>query len=477
MNNKAMTRELERELAELRRQVSELKASASGRQTQPDTSESALHLASETFASVLFDSITDPITVQDPQYNIVRFNRAVENIYGKQALGQRCYKAYQARDSVCPDCPMAKVLATGKPAFSARQAPPGAAEVEIWSFPVNDQQGNIIAVLEHGKDITNQRRIELAIVEAEERYRTVFNSAADAVLVHDPEGCFLDVNEIACERLGYSRDELLTMRPQDIDTPEFAALVPQRIKEIQRDGHAIFQTAHRHRDGTVIPIEGSSRPITYKGKPAIITLARDISGRKQIEDELLRLRKAVETSGEAIFMTDRDGIVTFVNPEFTRMYGWSASEVVGKVTPRVLKSGLLPAEAYKRFWQVLLDKHVMKGELVNRTRDGRLVDVGGSSNPILDDHGNIVGFLAIQRDITARKRAEKELLAGKVRLERLHRLSQALSRSLELGKMLNLALEEVAHTFNRSRTTTGIVLLDDWGQQLTVVAEIGRAHV
>ncbi|MDG6908320.1 MAG: PAS domain S-box protein, partial [Nitrososphaerota archaeon] len=66
----------------------------------------------------------------------------------------------------------------------------------------------------------------------------------------------------------------------------------------------------------------------------------------------------METSGEAIFLADVDGIIIFINPEFTRLYGFTSEEVIGKATPRILKSGKLPPEAYEEFWKTLLNKQV-----------------------------------------------------------------------------------------------------------------------
>ena len=115
----------------------------------------------------------------------------------------------------------------------------------------------------------------------------------------------------------------------------------------------------------------------------------DTSKYPQDQSDLVRLRKAVEASGEVIFLTDEQGIITYVNREFTRFYGHSAEEVIGKTTPRVLKSGLMTTQEYARFWDTLLRKQVVKGEFVNRCKDGTLVTVEGSANPILDEEGNI----------------------------------------------------------------------------------------
>lgn len=155
--------------------------------------------------------------------------------------------------------------------------------------------------------------------------------------------------------------------------------------------HAIGKL--QRRDGETIKIFGTFQ---------------DITERKRAEKELVRLRKAVETSGEAIFLADVDGIITFINPEFTRLYGFTSEEVIGNATPRILKSGKLPPEAYEEFWKTVLNKQVVSGEIINKAKDGRLITVEGSVSPILDEQGNLVGFLAIQRDITELKRVEEE---------------------------------------------------------------------
>jgi len=145
----------------------------------------------------------------------------------------------------------------------------------------------------------------------------------------------------------------------------------------------------------------------------------EITGRTRVEVALIKLRKAVDTSGEVIFMTDREGVFTFVNPEFTRLYGYTAEEMVGNATPRVLKSGKTSPEEYATFWKSILDKRVTKGEWVNKTKDGRLVTMEESANPILGENGDVTGFLSIQRNITERKQAEKVLQASEERFRLL----------------------------------------------------------
>jgi two-component system cell cycle sensor histidine kinase/response regulator CckA len=136
------------------------------------------------------------------------------------------------------------------------------------------------------------------------------------------------------------------------------------------------------------------------------------------QDELVRLRLAVEASGEVIFMTDASGMITYVNPAFVRVYGYEASEVVGRTTPRLLKSGSTSAEDYGAFWRELAQHQVVRREFVNRTKDGKDVQIESCANPIFTD-GQLVGFLAVQRDITARKAIEAALRESEARYRTL----------------------------------------------------------
>ncbi|NJD51947.1 MAG: PAS domain S-box protein [Candidatus Methanoperedens sp.] len=158
---------------------------------------------------------------------------------------------------------------------------------------------------------------------------------------------------------------------------------------------------YTHTIGEVIR-DMNGRPISMFG------VVQDISERKEAEKELLKFKLGIERSNEAIFMTNIDGQITYVNPAFEKTYGYSREESLGK-KPNILKSGLIPPEAYKLFWETLLSKKVMSGELINKTKNGRFINVDGSANPILNNEGNIVGFLAIQRDITERKFADEQI--------------------------------------------------------------------
>ncbi len=107
-------------------------------------------------------------------------------------------------------------------------------------------------------------------------------------------------------------------------------------------------------------------------------------------------------------MTELDGTITYVNPAFEKVYGFTRDETIGK-TPRILKSGILAQEHYEEFWNTLLSGKSIRDEFVNKTKDGRLITVGTSVNPVFSTQGAMIGFIAVQEDITESKRIEAAL--------------------------------------------------------------------
>jgi PAS domain S-box-containing protein len=158
--------------------------------------------------------------------------------------------------------------------------------------------GLTIANKQLQQEITEHKQTEQALRESENKFRTLFNSTNDAIFMHDLDGRFLEVNKIACERLGYSWNELLQMTTIDINASEYAARISELIKEIREKEHVIFETVHVRKDGSTIPIELSSRIIDYHGKKAILGIARDITDRKQAEENLKKYIEELKQSNE-----------------------------------------------------------------------------------------------------------------------------------------------------------------------------------
>ena len=137
-------------------------------------------------------------------------------------------------------------------------------------------------------------------------------------------------------------------------------------------------------------------------------IALMISHRKQTEAEVYKLSRAVEHSPVSIVITNKAGNIEYVNPKFTEVTGYSLPEVIGK-NPRILKSGEMPAENYKRMWETIAAGGEWRGEFHNRKKNGELYWESASISAICDAAGNITHFLAVKEDITERRLAERQL--------------------------------------------------------------------
>jgi PAS domain S-box-containing protein len=115
---------------------------------------------SEHELSSIYDSITDFMTLISTDYRIARVNRIVEKLYGKDLVGKMCYEVYQGRKEICPDCPTRKAIETKKSAFSFQPATEVSPPVDIYAFPILNVEGDVIAVVEHGKDVTKRKQAE-----------------------------------------------------------------------------------------------------------------------------------------------------------------------------------------------------------------------------------------------------------------------------------------------------------------------------
>ncbi|MDH3381236.1 MAG: PAS domain S-box protein, partial [Flavobacteriaceae bacterium] len=120
----------------------------------------------------------------------------------------------------------------------------------------------------------------------------------------------------------------------------------------------------------------------------------------EFNKQLHKLNLAIDSVNDVVFMTDTDGVFTYINEYFTKLYGYQPEEIVGKATPRILKSGKSKKKDYQFLWSTLLSNNQFNIELKNKHKDGHLIDIETSLTSITDDNNEIIGFVAIQRDIT-----------------------------------------------------------------------------
>jgi len=154
--------------------------------------------------------------------------------------------------------------------------------------PARDRHNQITGLRWLLRDLSESTRAAQALRETEYHYRMLFDNAGDAIFIHNLTGRYLEVNQVACDSLGYTREELLRMTPADVNAPEFVGQIPERIAQLRHEDHIFFETVYIRRDGAAVPVELNSRIIEYAGGQAVLSIARDITDRKRAEGVLMR---------------------------------------------------------------------------------------------------------------------------------------------------------------------------------------------
>ncbi len=300
--------------------------------------------------------------------------------------------------------------------------------IEIQSL--NDSLSRVFASLKLAVLRTGMSKEDMGIgealtakKEAEERYAALFNSINDIVTVNkiSPEGPgkFVDVNDYACTALGYSRKELLNMGPHDLDDsvkPDDARTA-DNVKQMLSGKTLEYTSINRTKGGRKLTLQLRMRLISFKGEKYIISTGRDISSEVESKERIRLFELGFDSSPDSQLMvqyTDGTPKIVKVNASFTKYYGYAPKEVLGK-NPRVLKSGVQKPEYYKRMWTALLDPKVgyWRDEIINKRKDGSMIEVLLVANTIFGKDGKPNAFLASHLDMSGQKKAEKELSTSK----------------------------------------------------------------
>ena len=244
---------------------------------------------------------------------------------------------------------------------------------------------------------------------SESNFRLLVENSRDFILfIRREDGRILEANTAATAAYGYSRDELLKLRVQDLREPDTIGLVPDQMAKADAEG-ILFETIHQRKDGTTFPVEVSSKGANINGMRALISVGRDITERKRSEAELRRLATAIEQAAEMVVITDERAEIVYANPAFEKITGYSRMEVLGK-NPQILKSGEHDHGFYQKMWAALSAGKTWHGRFVNKKKDGSLYTEEATISPVLDPTGNIINYVAVKRDITKEQELEQQYL-------------------------------------------------------------------
>jgi PAS domain S-box-containing protein len=259
------------------------------------------------------------------------------------------------------------------------------------------------------------RTRELALSEA--HYRALVETSLAGIVQIDTEGCFSYVNQAFAHLLELSPEELIGKPVTTYEgfVPEIHQLVFDRFhdrmqhKRPAREVHDIeLVTA----SGRHIPaIVASSLIVDETGEPQGVTgLIFDISERKELEAALRaerdRLDALLTNIGDAVMVTDRNGVIEYVNQSWERLNGYTAEEALGK-TPRLIRSGHHSEDFYAEMWQTITSGRTWRGEVLNARKDGTQYDAALTITPVLNETGKTINFVGVQHDISALKELDR----------------------------------------------------------------------
>ncbi len=273
------------------------------------------------------------------------------------------------------------------------------------------------------RDITERKKIQNEI----KFQADLLNNVGQSVIAIDLQGNVIYWNNAAEKIYGWSVVEALGQNiigliPANQTQEQAIEVMKNLIERKTWSGEFLV----KRKDGSNITAFVTDAPIfDPDGKLiGVIGISTDISERKHADEKLLKLSRAVEQTVDSILITDRDGVIEYVNHAFEVLTGYSSGEALGK-TPRILKSGTKDREYYEVLWNTILSGKVFRAEVVNKKKNGVLYDEAKTISPIFDKNNRITHFVATGVDITERKQAEKELIAAKNNAEESDRLKSA----------------------------------------------------
>jgi PAS domain S-box-containing protein len=387
---------------------------------------------SEREKSAILDAMSELVFLVDADLKVIWSNSAIHRQFGifpGQLEGHHCYRALHNRDKACRICPVVKAFETGKP-YAIEDFSSLGKRWTMRAYPLKNDAGHVLGTVEIVTDITERKRAEEAVREAEKKYRSIFENAIEGIYQTTPEGRYLSVNPAFARMFGFDSPKQMIATINDIGRQFY--VYPEdreRLKALLAEKGEVegFEAQVYRRDGRVFWIMINARAVR-DDMGAIVYLegtASDISERKRAEEALeeskRRLSEIIDFAPDATFAIDREGRVIAWNRAIEEMTGVRASEMLGKGNYEYS----LPFYGVRR--PILIDLVFVSDEEIKSKyhfvrKDGEIIlaeaDVPvrgtnkalwGKACPLYDKKGNIVGAIESIRDITDRRGMEESL--------------------------------------------------------------------
>jgi diguanylate cyclase (GGDEF)-like protein/PAS domain S-box-containing protein len=272
------------------------------------------------------------------------------------------------------------------------------------------EQGEPLRSVGTTQDVTERVLAERALRRSEERLRIIYDASPVIISVSRlVDGQFLEVNPAFLRIGGWTRKEVIGRTSFDlgvwVDPRDREKIVEGvRAHRAVRD----LEVSFRIKSGEIRLLLCSVEQIQLELGACLLLVAQDITERKKAETQMQKLSRALEQTADAVFITDRDGVIEYVNPAFEQVSGYTSAETVGR-QPNLLKSGRQGPVFYENLWKTILAGEAFNDVLINRRKDGSLYYEEKTITPIKDADGRITHFVATGKDITERMQTQERL--------------------------------------------------------------------
>ncbi len=439
------------------------------------------------FLDNIFKTASDGIIVTDPQGFIIMLNDAVESItgYSREDLIGTHAKALRAggdehdeknrqfferlfRDGNASGLDVPWVRKDGN-----------VITVERSVALLKDKQGNITGSVATIRDITERSRAQKELQEAKEHLDNLIENSLDCIMVSDKTGYITKVNKYFLNLFGFSREEVIGMHVMEC-TPmmdegtyecttgevlklgrEYTQDAQQRIADLIAKGTVTnWETFYFGKDRKVIPVEQNIVCLYNKDgeRCGAVAIIRDITQRRKADKELREtkefLEKVIEGTKDGILIVDETGCILSANTAMEKMSGFARQDIIGKHASSLILNDEATRQTILAKTAELFEKGSATYEAQYKTRDGSCVDVECTSSMISNDQGEYIAGVAVLRDISERKRTQREIQEGKEFLEKIIQGSKdgiiicdnkgcILSVNQAMGEMLGLEKHEI----------------------------------